>query len=67
MAGDDQAVGPGAAVTLDATASGGAWGTNVTYAWTQASGTPVILTGADTATPSFTAPTLRAISNSSSP
>ena len=56
VAGDDQAVGPGAAVTLDATASGGAWGTNVTYAWTQASGTPVILTGADTATPSFTAP-----------
>ena len=56
VAGDDQAVGPGAAVTLDATASGGAWGTNVTYAWTQASGTPVILTGAGTATPSFTAP-----------
>ena len=56
MAGDDQAVGPGAAVTLDATASGGAWGTNVTYAWTQTSGTPVILTGAGTATPSFTAP-----------
>ena len=56
VAGDDQAVGPGAAVTLDATASGGAWGTNVTYAWTQPSGTPVILTGAGTATPSFTAP-----------
>ena len=56
VAGDNQAVGPGAAVTLDAAASGGAWGTNVTYAWTQTSGTPVILTGADTATPSFTAP-----------
>ena len=56
VAGDDQAVGPGAAVTLDATASGGAWGTNVTYAWTQPSGTPVVLTGAGTATPSFTAP-----------
>ena len=56
VAGDDQAVEPGAEVTLDATASGGAWGTNVTYAWTQPSGTPVILTGADTATPSFTAP-----------
>ena len=56
VAGDNQAVGPGAAVTLDATASGGAWGTNVTYAWTQTSGTPVILTGAGTATPSFTAP-----------
>ena len=37
VAGDDQAVAPGAAVTLDATASGGAWGTNVTYAWTLAS------------------------------
>ena len=56
VAGDDQAVTPGAAVTLDATASGGAWGTNVTYAWTQANGTPVDLTGADAATPSFTAP-----------
>ena len=56
VAGDDQAVAPGAAVTLDATASGGAWGTNVTYAWTQANGTAVDLTGADTATPSFTAP-----------
>ncbi len=56
VAGDNQAVAPGAAVTLDATASGGAWGTNVTYAWTQASGAPVDLTGAGTATPSFTAP-----------
>ena len=56
VAGEDQAVAPGAAVTLDATASGGAWGTNVTYAWTQASGTAVDLTGADAATPSFTAP-----------
>ena len=56
VAGDDQAVEPGAEVTLDATASGGAWGTNVTYAWTQLSGTTVTLTGADTATPSFTAP-----------
>jgi len=28
----------------------------VAFAWTQTSGTPVVLTGADTATPSFTAP-----------
>ncbi|MCY4666562.1 MAG: leucine-rich repeat protein, partial [Rhodococcus sp.] len=56
LAGDDRAVTPGTAVTLDASASGGAWGTNVTYAWTQQSGTTVTLTGADTATPGFTAP-----------
>ena len=56
LAGDDRAVTPGADVTLDASASGGAWGTNVTYAWTQRSGTTVTLTGANTATPSFTAP-----------
>jgi uncharacterized protein (TIGR03382 family) len=30
----------------------------LTYAWTQLSGTPVTLAGADTATPSFTAPDL---------
>ena len=56
LAGEDQAVTPGAAVTLDASASGGAWGTNVTYEWTQQSGTTVTLAGTDTATPSFTAP-----------
>ena len=43
-------------VTLDAGASGGAWGTNVAYAWTQTGGTTVTLTGADTAMPTFTAP-----------
>ena len=56
LAGDDRTVGPGAVVTLDGSASGGAWGTNVTYAWTQISGMTASLTGADTATPSFTAP-----------
>ena len=52
----DMTVARGAAVTLDAGASGGPWGTNVTYAWTQTGGTDVTLTGADTATPSFSAP-----------
>ena len=56
LAGADRDVPSGATVTLDATASGGAWGTNVTYAWTQTRGAPVTLTGAATAIPSFTAP-----------
>ena len=46
----------GAAVTFDAGASGGAWGTNVAYAWTQSGGTTVALTGADSAMPTFSAP-----------
>ena len=49
-------VATGATATLDAGASGGPWGTNVTYAWTQTGGTTVTLTGADTAAPSFTGP-----------
>ena len=53
--GEAQMVSTGAAVTL-AGSSSGPWGTNVTYAWTQTSGTTVTLTGADTASPSFTAP-----------
>jgi large repetitive protein len=32
-------------------------GDPLTFAWTQSSGPAVTLTGADTATPSFTAPT----------
>ncbi len=54
-AGETQRVATGAAVAL-AGSSSSPWGTNVTYAWTQASGAPVTLTGADTARPSFTAP-----------
>jgi hypothetical protein len=30
----------------------------VSYSWTQTSGTPVLLNGANTATPTFTAPTV---------
>ena len=54
-AGETQRVATGAAVAL-AGSSSSPWGTNVIYAWTQASGAPVTLTGADTARPSFTAP-----------
>ena len=54
-AGDTQMVATGAAVML-AGSSTGPWGTNVTYTWTQPSGTMVTLTGDDTASPSFTAP-----------
>ncbi|MBI4888558.1 MAG: hypothetical protein HY824_15790 [Acidobacteria bacterium] len=55
-AGDDQAVAEGAPTALDGTNSYDNDGDALTYAWTQVSGTPVTLTGANTATPSFTAP-----------
>jgi len=56
-AGENQRVAPGSTVTL--TGEGiDEDGDDVTYAWTQTSGTPVTLTGADTATPTFTAPTV---------
>ena len=56
-AGGDHGVAQGAAVTLDGSASsGGAWGTNVTYQWTKTSGATVTLSGADTDSASFTAP-----------
>ena len=61
-AGDDRIAAPGETVTLEGTVEG-AWGSNVRYAWTQVdrNGDPVVpptvtLNGADTATPSFTAP-----------
>jgi len=56
-AGPDQVVLPGSHVTLDGSSSVDFDGTVVAFAWTQTSGTPVVLTGAATATPSFTAPT----------
>jgi len=55
-AGADQIVLPRAEVALDGTGSLDFDGTIASYAWTQQGGTPVTLTGADTATPSFTAP-----------
>jgi len=59
-AGFNQAVASGASVTLDGTASSGPAGLPLTFAWSQSSGAAVVLTGADTATPSFTAPVVPA-------
>ena len=55
-AGPGQAVASQAAVLLDGSASVG--GGTLTYAWTQASGAAVTLSGATTAHPGFTAPTV---------
>ena len=55
-AGDDQSVDEGAAVALDGSSSFDPEGTALSYAWVQTAGPSVALTGATTATPSFTAP-----------
>ena len=55
-AGTDQQVAPDAAVTLNGSASWDPDGNTMTYAWTQIAGTAVQLTGANTASPTFTAP-----------
>ena len=66
-AGVSQTVSSGASVTLSGVASTGSvsilngYKTQAiisSYAWTQVSGTTVLLNGANTATPSFTAPTV---------
>lgn len=59
-AGTNQSVAAGATVTLDGTGSTDGDGTIVSYAWTQPAGDTVTLTGATTATPSFTAPSTSA-------
>jgi serine protease len=56
LAGSDRVVAPLASVALDGTASNDYDGSIASHAWTQTAGAPVTLTGADTATPSFTAP-----------
>jgi hypothetical protein len=57
-AGADQTVASGAPVSLDGTGSSDPDADTLTFAWTQTGGSAVTLTGANTATPSFTAPTL---------
>lgn len=55
-AGTAQSVNAGAAVLLNGTTSSDADGTIASYAWTQTSGTSVLLSNAGSAQPSFTAP-----------
>ena len=56
-AGADQTVAEGASVTLNGSGSSDPEGANLTYTWTQTSGTPTVtLTGDTTAAPTFTAP-----------
>jgi hypothetical protein len=56
-AGSDQTVASGANVNLDGTGSTDPDGDPLDYGWTQTGGAAVTLSGANTATPSFTAPT----------
>jgi PKD domain len=56
-AGPNQVVSQGSLVTLVGTGSSSNGGTVQSYLWVQTSGTPVSLNGANTATPTFTAPT----------
>lgn len=55
-AGTNQTVNELSPVTLDGTGSSDPAGKSLTYSWTQILGTSVTLSGANTATPSFTAP-----------
>jgi len=55
-AGANQGVKVNNAVTLSGSLSTDPNGLPLTYTWTQVSGTPVVLTGANTVSPTFTAP-----------
>jgi hypothetical protein len=59
-AGADQAVASGASVTLDGSTSADPDGEAITLSWTQTTGPNVVLTGATTALPTFTAPVVAA-------
>ncbi len=59
-AGADQAVDEGTAVALDGRGSSDPDGTTLIYAWTQTQGAAVTLAGANTAQPTFTAPSVTA-------
>ena len=56
VAGGSQTVRPGATVTLNGSQSNDPDGDTLSYAWTQVLGPTVTLSGADTATATFTAP-----------
>lgn len=60
-AGADQSVNAGTAVNLSGATSTDSDGSIATYAWTQSGCVPVTLVGANTATPSFVAPTVAGI------
>ena len=55
-AGSSQVVAAGASVSLNGSGSASRTGTTLSYQWRQSSGTPVILSNTDSASPSFTAP-----------
>ena len=60
VAGDDQSIAEGSLVTLDGQDSFDVDADPISYTWVQISGPAVTLNGANTATPSFTAPLVSA-------
>lgn len=63
LAGDDQDAGPGQTVVLDGSGSYAPGGTVTGYTWNQTSGPAVTLVDADSATASFTAPDVDALTS----